>query len=170
MLSDTYNVKMTQFLEQLPKGAFLTVQDRQGRVNTMTIGWGATGIIWNKPALMVMVRKSRYTYQLINDADSFTVSVPLNGQYKKELGQCGTKSGRDYDKFREFGLEAAPGRETTSPVIAGCDLFCECRLLYKQPMDWQQLNGAVRDKWYADDDYHTLYYGEIVAFYRQNIQ
>lgn len=167
MPTDSYEAKTSQLLEQLPKGAFLTVQDRQGRVNTMTIGWGATGIVWSKPALMVMVRKSRYTYQLINDADSFTVSVPLNGQYKKQLGQCGTKSGRDYDKFKEFGLTAIPGKETVSPVIAGCDLYCECRLLYNQPMDMQQLNGAVRDKWYADDDYHTLYYGEIVAFYRQ---
>ncbi|MGE5379470.1 MAG: flavin reductase family protein [Methylocystaceae bacterium] len=168
MRIDTSDLKMSQFLEQLPKGAFLTVQDRQGRVNTMTIGWGATGIVWSKPALMVMVRKSRYTYQLINDADSFTISLPLNGQLKKELGLCGTKSGRDYDKFKEFGLTVSPGRETTSPVVAGCDLYCECRLLYQQSMDLQQLNGAVRDKWYADQDYHTMYYGEIVAFYRRD--
>lgn len=168
MRMDNHDLKMTELLEQLPRGAFLTVQDRQGRVNTMTIGWGATGILWSKPTLMVMVRKSRYTYQLINDADAFTVSLPLNGQLKRELGLCGTKSGRDIDKFKELGLTATPGREVSSPVIAGCDLFCECRLLYQQPMDSRDLNGTVREKWYADEDYHTLYYGEIVAFYRVN--
>ncbi|MGE5450127.1 MAG: flavin reductase family protein [Methanomassiliicoccales archaeon] len=167
MQAGNYDLKMTQLLEQLPKGAFLTVQDRTGRVNTMTIGWGATGIIWSKPALMVMVRKSRYTYQLINEADSFTVSLPLQNQLKRELGLFGTKSGRDYDKYKEFGLVTRPGKETTSPVIEGCDLYCECHILYQQPMDSQQLSGVVRDKWYGDDDYHTLYYGEIVAFYRR---
>ncbi len=50
-----YNEYSKEALEQLKKGAFLTVKN-DNRVNTMTIGWGNIGIIWNKPIFMVLVR------------------------------------------------------------------------------------------------------------------
>jgi flavin reductase (DIM6/NTAB) family NADH-FMN oxidoreductase RutF len=62
-----YEEYSQQFLKQLPKGAFLTVKDGD-RLNTMTIGWGSIGWIWQKPILMVMVRYSRHTYELIDKA------------------------------------------------------------------------------------------------------
>jgi flavin reductase (DIM6/NTAB) family NADH-FMN oxidoreductase RutF len=34
----------------------------------------------------------------------FTVSVPLPDAMKKELGFCGTKSGRDVNKLESLGL------------------------------------------------------------------
>ena len=64
-----------QILKQIEKGVFLTV--KQGdNTNTMTIGWGMLGRIWNRQIFMVLVRYSRYTYELIEKADSFTVSIP----------------------------------------------------------------------------------------------
>ena len=49
------------YAEQLVKGVFLTVKEGES-VNTMTVGWGNVGYIWNKPVLMVPVRYSRHTY------------------------------------------------------------------------------------------------------------
>ena len=84
--------------DQLGQGAFLTV--RNGDViNTMTIGWGSIGIMWGKPVLMVPVRYSRVTYELLQTADEFTVMVPTNGTMKKELAFAGSKSCREVDKF-----------------------------------------------------------------------
>jgi flavin reductase (DIM6/NTAB) family NADH-FMN oxidoreductase RutF len=90
-------------LQQLQKGAFLTVK-LEDKVNTMTIAWGSLGFMWNKPVFIAMVRYSRYTYELIDKAEDFTISLPLQGQLKKALGLCGSKSGRDIDKIKEFGL------------------------------------------------------------------
>lgn len=118
-------------LEQIPKGAFLTVKDGS-RVNTMTIGWGTIGRMWNKPVFMVMVRYSRFTYEIIEKSSAFTVSVPLNGKFKEALAVCGSKSGRDVDKFKECGLKAVPGEKVDVPVIEGCDIHVECRILYKR--------------------------------------
>ncbi len=73
------------FLTQLVKGAFLTVKSDE-TVNTMTIGWGNVGFIWNKPMLMVPVRYSRHTYSMIDRSETFTVSVPVNKDLKK--GTC----------------------------------------------------------------------------------
>ncbi len=149
---------------QLPKGAFLTV--KQGdRINTMTIGWAATGIIWGKPILMVTVRYSRHTYGLLDGAKEFTVSVPVNVDLKKELAFCGSKSGRDFDKFAELDLTAQPGKVIATPVIGQCDLHYECKVVYQQAMEPALLDQEIKKKFYPKPDYHVIYYGEIVACY-----
>lgn len=50
-----FNEYSSEGLEQLRKGAFLTLKDGD-EVNTMTIGWGSISVIWNKPIFMVAVR------------------------------------------------------------------------------------------------------------------
>lgn len=160
-----YDAYVQEALRVLPQGAFLTVE-ADGEVNTMTIGWGNIGYIWGKPSLMVMVRHSRYTYQLLEKADNFTVSFPLNGQLQEELNFCGTKSGCDYDKFASCELETIPGQQVETPLIAGCDLHYECRVKFKQIMDEDNLAPHIDEQLYPQDDYHTLYYGEIVACHR----
>jgi len=155
-----------QFLEQLPKGAFLTVQSGD-KVNTMTIGWGSIGYIWKKPIMMVMVRYSRYTHELLAGADDFTVSLPLDNSMKAALALAGTKSGRDIDKFAEANLTVQKAKIVKSPIIANCHLFYECKILYRQPMDSAALDNEVKQACYGDGDYHVLYYGEIVASYKK---
>ena len=106
-----------QVLQQLPKGAFLTVS-HGGRDNTMTIGWGSLGVIWGKPVFSVLVRPSRYTYGLLEASGEFTVSVPLTDM-AKALGVCGSKSGRDLDKFAAAGLQKLPGIKPKQPECWG---------------------------------------------------
>ncbi|ATW27089.1 flavin reductase family protein [Candidatus Formimonas warabiya] len=154
-------------LEHLPKqGAFLTVKD-QDRINTMTIGWGSVGFMWQKPVFMALVRKSRYTYQLIDHADSFTVSIPYEKEMKKALTICGTISGRDRDKCKEAGISFIPSIAVGSPVIADCRQYYECKIVYKQEMNPEMLMPQIQKAMYADNDYHTLYFGEIVACYEK---
>lgn len=153
-------------LEQLPKGAFLTVKDGD-RINTMTIGWATFGRMWNKPIFMVMVRYSRFTYELIERADVFTVSVPLHGKFREALAACGSKSGRDIDKFKECGLTATAGQKVDAPVIDGCDIHVECRILYKVPLVQEKLPQDVIDTCYRDGDFHVLYYGQILGVYME---
>ena len=160
----SYNQYAKEATEGLAQGSFLTVKS-EDEVNTMTIGWGSIGYIWGKPVLMVMVRESRYTYELIENTDEFTVSIPFDGKMKEELSFCGSKSGRDYDKFAECDLITVAGTEVDTPVIKGCDLHYECKIKFKQVMDEDMLEAGYKDKWYSNGNYHTLYYGEIVASY-----
>lgn len=153
-------------MEQLPKGAFLTVKDG-GRTNTMTIGWGALGFMWKRPIFTVMVRYSRHTYHLIDKADEFTVSFPLNDQLKDALNVCGTKSGRNIDKFTECGLKTEKGRVVDTPVISDCDMHIECRIVYRQGMDQNSLVDEIKKTCYPKEDYHVLYYGEILKAYKK---
>ena len=151
-------------LKVLANGAFLTTA-ADGRQNTMTIGWGSLGNIWGKSVFTVMVRHSRYTHQLIEASSEFTVSLPLTADFAKALGLCGTKSGRDMDKFAAAGLAAEPGQTVKVPVIKGAGLHLECRILEKREMAPENFDRSLADKWYADKDWHTYYTGEIVAAY-----
>ncbi|TDX59323.1 flavin reductase family protein [Orenia marismortui] len=159
-----YDEYIKEATQALSKGAFLTVKSGD-KLNTMTIGWGSIGYIWGKPIFMVMVRDSRYTYELIENSDEFTVSIPFKGKFKEELKFCGTKSGRDYDKFSECKLSIQSGQEVDTPIIKGCDLHYECKIKFRQIMDPDNLNKQYDQKWYPQKDYHTLYFGEIVGAY-----
>jgi flavin reductase (DIM6/NTAB) family NADH-FMN oxidoreductase RutF len=162
----TFDQVLNEYKEVLPKGVFLTTKDDQ-EINTMTVGWGTTGFIWNQDILMVPVRKSRHTHQLIENSKYFTVSVPLNGQLKKELQFCGTKSGRDYNKIKELNLELAEVKECNVPIIKGNDLHFICKIKYQQDMLEENLDKAVSEKNYSNQDMHTFYYGEVVAVYKE---
>lgn len=104
-----------QVIQTLPKGAFLTVS-HAGRDNTMTIGWGNIGVIWNKPIFTVLVRPSRFTFGLLEASGEFTVSVPLTDM-SKALALCGSKSGRDMDKFAAAALQKLPGTKITRKMV-----------------------------------------------------
>lgn len=151
-------------MEILKKGAFLTVK-ADGEMNTMTIGWATMGHIWQTYVFMVAVRESRHTFGLIEKADDFTVSVPIS-DYKKAVMFCGTKSGRDFDKFKECNLKTADSKHVNSPIIDIPGYHFECSIVYKTPMDQKFLDPAYDSKFYADKDYHTLYFGEIKACYK----
>jgi len=149
-------------MKQIKEGAFLTVKAGEA-LNTMTIGWATLGFAWKKPMMMVMVRNSRHTFSLIEKAADFTVSVPA-ADMKKEIAFCGTRSGRDVDKFKECKLKTAPSRQVVSPIIQVPGIHFECRIVYRNAIDPSRLTREF-DSIYPEKDYHTLYFGEIQACY-----
>ena len=158
-----YNEYANEITEILSKGAFLTTKV-DGTVNTMTIAWGSIGFMWGKPVFMAMVRPSRYSYERIEKSGEFTVSIPFKDM-SKALGICGGKSGRDTDKFAAANLTAIPGTKIATPVIADCGLHYECKVVYKQEMVAELLTPELQEKWYGTGNYHTLFFGEILATY-----
>jgi len=148
------------------EGAFLVAKSKDGKkINVMTIGWAAIGYMWRKPIMAVMVRKSRFTHGIIEKAPSFTVSIPVE-DLEDALNFCGTKSGRDVDKFKECKLSVVPAQKVDSPVINLSGFHYECKIVYKSEIRPDFLCKEYREDVYADNDYHTLYFGEIVACYK----
>lgn len=159
-----YNEYAKEALEGLTKGVFLNVT-HEGVDNTMTIGWGSISYIWRKPVFMVMVRYSRHTYEMLDKVGEFTVSIPFGDNFKKELAFCGTKSGRDLNKFESCNLQTVRANKVNAPLISGCNLHYECKVVYKQVLDPGDLESEISNKFYKDTDLHVLYYGEIVGTY-----
>ncbi len=114
--------------------------------------------------MMVAVRLNRHTFKLIETATDFTVSIPATDM-QEEIMFCGTKSGRDYDKFKECDLQVSDSQKVTTPIIKVPGFHYECIIVYKSAMDSTYLNKEYDVTLYPEKDYHTLYFGEIVDCY-----
>jgi flavin reductase (DIM6/NTAB) family NADH-FMN oxidoreductase RutF len=145
-------------------GLLLVSADSAGKPNAMTIGWGTVGIIWGKPIFTVLVRPSRYTYNLMEQSADFTVNVPTPNM-ADIVAFCGSKSGRDYDKFKEKGLIALSGKNVKSPIIEQCAIHYECKIVHKNDVMKDNLEGRIVSSAYKSGDFHTIYYGEILGVY-----
>jgi len=135
-----------------------------GKPNVMTIGWGAIGSIWGRPSFLVLVRPSRYTYELLEQNGDFTVNVAPR-ELAETIAHCGTVSGREHDKFAERNLTAVPAKQVQVPIIDECAIHYECRTLYRNDLVPEALVQTVRDQAYPRGDFHRIYFGEILAAY-----
>ena len=151
-------------VEQLPKGAFLMVKG-----NPMTIGWAQFGVLWGKPTATVYVRHSRYTHELLEQEKTFTISVPAHGTMQKELGYCGTRSGRKTNKCADLGMTLLPARFGAQDGLKGCAYQIECRILQVSELDEQAINDPMlKSRYYAGGDPHTMYIGEILGVWSED--
>ena len=143
------------------KGAFLTAKSA-ATPNTMTISWGFVGFIWNKPHFITVVRPTRYTNKILKaGADSFTVSIPF-GTLREQLTICGRQSGRDIDKSDVVNFAAA--RTVASPIVADCDFYYECKILYLDKLHGDKIPADINKSHY-NADWHDFFVGEIVETY-----
>lgn len=126
--------------------------------NTMTASWGGTGILWNRPVAFSFIRPQRYTMEFIEREEYYSLAFFGDG-FRDALNFCGTKSGRDFDKWKETGLtpafDLAPYPEQANTVLI-------CRKLYRQDMTPESfLDAEIREKNYPNNDYHRVFVGEI---------
>ena len=145
-------------------GLFLVTEGRDKKPNAMTIGWGFLGTMWAKPVFVTAVRHSRHTYRLMEEAKSWTICVPSKGM-AAALEFCGTKSGRDFDKFREMKLTAKKGVGVDAPYIEECPVHIECTTVFKTDMKPGQLEAGIEGEMYKTRDFHMLYFGEVQGVY-----
>src|SRR5512136_492492 len=78
-------------------------ENRPGAFNSMTVSWGALGVIWHRPLLMVVLRPQRYTREFMERHDTFSLCA-FDAAQRPALELLGTQSGRDTRKMIECGL------------------------------------------------------------------
>ena len=129
--------------------------------NTMTASWGAMGVLWGMETITVYIRQTRYTKEFVDSQEYFTVSL-FDG-YKKELGILGSKSGRDGDKIGEAGFTLEMIEDQPAFQQSKCVFIC--KKLYQDDIPMDAMPEDVRERWYADGNYHTMYIAQIVGCY-----
>ena len=145
-------------------GLLLVTTGADGKPNVMTIGWGTIGSIWGRPIFLALVRPSRHTYSRLEEVRDFTVNVPPK-ELAAAASHCGTVSGRDHDKFQEMKLTVVPSREVRAPAIQECVIHYECRTVHRNDLAPDSIVQAIQDEFYAEGNFHRVYFGEIVACY-----
>ncbi len=131
--------------------------------NAMTVSWGSLGVVWGKPFAQVFVRKSRYTYQFMEKAESFTLSV-FPEEHRKGLSYCGSHSGRSGDKLRAAGFTPVASLSVRAPGFEEAELLIECRKMYFSEMfPAHFLDTSIQSNYPVPQDYHVVYFGEVVS-------
>ncbi len=133
-----------------------------GKYNSMVVGWGSFGVMWGRPFAMVVVRPHRYTFEFMEQYDSFTLTAFDPKAYRSILRPLGVKSGRDIDKVHPVGLTPQAGVCVASPTYAEAWLSVECRKIYWQDLDPAHFLIPEIAANYPREDYHRVYYGEIL--------
>ena len=150
----------------LSKGILLNTQ--ADKFNTMVIGWGHLGRLWNRLTFVVYVRQSRFTKEQLDHTGVFTISCFLNQSDPKIFKVCGSQSGRDIDKVKEADLTLEDAEKNGVPGIKEYPLTVECKVLYAQDQILEKIPKDIIDRFYSGEvssDYHTMYVGEIVESY-----
>jgi flavin reductase (DIM6/NTAB) family NADH-FMN oxidoreductase RutF len=142
-------------------GALLGTYDAAGKPNLMTIGWGGIGSIWGIPVWIVLVRPSRYTYQCMEHSQCFSVNVPTAAM-RDVAGLCGSRSGRDTDKFAECRLTLQKAQTVLAPLVDECPVVYECQVVHSHDVLPAKLADEIVSGAYMGGDFHRVYYGKIL--------
>jgi len=144
-------------------GLLLVSAGKDGKPNIMTIGWWLFGwFYYDRPMSVVAVTPQRYTFKLLEEVPEFVVAVPRDGM-DSVTQICGTKSGRDIDKFKECGLTAIPSRHIRVPSIKECELNIECRIYHALRPPHMILAPKHRER--PLHMQHTIYFAEVLGAY-----
>ena len=96
----------------------------------------------------------------MDSEEYFTLSF-FGEEHRESLQLCGSRSGREVDKAAECGFTVQTA-ECGAPYFEEAELVLVCRKRFAQPMDPENIPQEIKDKWYPQKDYHTMYIGEII--------
>ena len=118
----TYNVR--RFLEPGPIVLVSSAHKRQ--TNIMTMGWHM--MMEFSPALVgCLISDANHSFELIRKSRQCVINLPTT-DLAATVVRIGNCSGRDIDKFSEFGLTPEVGTHVRAPLIGECFANFECRL------------------------------------------
>ena len=143
----------------------LITAQQEDTANPMTASWGGLGFLWRRNVVFAFVRHSRYTFQLMESAQNFSLTF-FPPEYKKTLSYCGTVSGREQDKLSGSGLTLL--HHLDIPYFAQARLAIFCRKLYAQDIAPACFaDPSLLGDFYGDQDFHRMYVGEILSILTQ---
>lgn len=142
----------------------LITAKKGNQVNTMTASWGGMGVIWNRKVAYVFIRHSRFTKEFIDASDSFSLTFFDTSIHRPTLAYLGAVSGRDENKIEKAGFTVTQIDDI--PYFEEANTVLLCKKLSKHPLSKDgMLDETILPQFYADDDYHDMYIGEIVKVF-----
>lgn len=132
------------------------------KVNATTASWGSFGFFLDKHIVSIYLREERYTKELIDSSDYFSLSFLDLKDYKRELKFMGMVSGRNEDKIKGARLTVNYDEDTQVPFIDEASNVIICRKFITQRLGPEAFNDkSLIDEFYQKEGYHTMFIGEI---------
>ncbi|HPO50259.1 MAG TPA: flavin reductase family protein [Spirochaetota bacterium] len=155
-------------MEKLPTPGILAVcGDKNEKENIITLGWVSFGCYWNIPTVTILVRPSRFSYELLKKYGDFTLNV-LPSDFSKEISFCGANSGKYCNKFEETGLTKINSQTVNLSSIKEAQIVLECKTIFTSDMNPENLNDIYLAKFYSKEDYHTMFTANILKIVRKD--
>ena len=102
-------------------------------------------VCFDPPIIAVSMQPKRHSYQLIDKHGEFVINYPTIDQLR-ETDYCGTRSGRDVDKWKMLNLTKQKASVVQVPMIKEFPCNMECKVIKKVEL------GS-----------HVCFFGEVVA-------
>ncbi|GAH14867.1 unnamed protein product, partial [marine sediment metagenome] len=99
----------------------------------------------NPPIIAISIQPKRHSYGLIENHREFVINYPTKDQLK-EMDYCGTRSGRDVNKWNELNLTKEQGKFVQVPMVKEFSFNMECKVIKRIEL------GS-----------HVCYLGEVLA-------
>lgn len=147
-------------IKMLSEDWMLITAGNNTRFNTMTASWGGLGVLYNKPVAICFINPARYTYQLMETGDTYTLTFYTEA-YRDALNYCGKVSGRDTDKIKGSGLTPITTPDG-SKAFSQAWMIIECRKLVSQSISPDSINNAAEKEKRSTQPMHKMYIGEIL--------
>lgn len=128
--------------------------------NMMTASWGGLGYLYNKPVSFCFISPSRYTYQLMEKGDTYTISF-YTETYREALQYCGTHSGKEADKVQATGLTPIQ-TPSGSRAFSEAWMIIECKKTVNQSFTPEAIADPVLKQEWEGKPMHKMYIGEII--------
>jgi flavin reductase (DIM6/NTAB) family NADH-FMN oxidoreductase RutF len=158
-ISDSYNV-----FTLVGKDYFAITAGKEDHYNSMIGSGGGLGLLFKKPTTWCIIRADRYTLEMIQKEQTYTLSYFPN-EYREQMLFLGSKSGRDSEKMKEVELTCI---QTPSGDISfkEASLIIECKLTQittPNPNDFctQEAIDYVNEAYKKESYYRKYVFGAI---------
>lgn len=143
---------------------YVITAGNEAHYNSMIGSGGGFGLLFRKPASWCVIRTDRYTLELIQKEQTYTIAY-FSDRYKEQLIFLGSQSGRDSRKMEEVELT---GIQTPSGNMS----FKEARLIFEckltqittpDPDDFctQEARDYIADAYQKASNYRKYVFGEV---------
>ncbi len=148
----------------LGKDFFVITAGKKDYYNSMIGSGGGLGVLFKKPTTWCIIRADRYTLDMIQKEQTYTMSY-FSSEYKEQMLFLGSKSGRDSEKMKEVELTSV---QTPSGDMSFKEarLIIECKLTEittPNPNDFytQEAKDSIKEAYTESNHYRKYVFGEI---------
>jgi flavin reductase (DIM6/NTAB) family NADH-FMN oxidoreductase RutF len=126
--------------------ALAVTLDKRERPNIIGLSWWMF-TSWDPLMIAISVGHQRYSHECLEHHKEFVLCFPSEGQ-EKDAWLCGTKSGKDVDKFQETNFKPIHSKTVKPPTIDSVTVAYECKIVNQ-----------------VETGDHTVYIANVVAIH-----
>lgn len=109
-----------------PNPVALISSEFSGKESIITLAWVGT-VCSTPPMVSISIRPSRFSHELVSNSKEFVINIPTSSMIRK-INICGTKSGRNTDKWKKCNFTKQPSKTVKVSGITECPVNMECKV------------------------------------------